>query len=142
MSGNGVSAAQAGPPAFKDAPLPDQCPPPDALPPGDTLFIRLVPTDSPTAADFLSCHLEGKTPQRRTDPCAWRAVSFFLESTPKEVLSDIASFRNHANKKFKAYIRVTDTSGVVKVGPDGNHVSFWMYDTFAPETVVEKTEAL
>jgi len=139
MSGDGTPAAA---PVFKDAPLPDQCPPAEAVPPGDILLVRLVPTDIPTANDFRLCHLEGKTPQRRCDMCAWRACSFFLESTPKEVLAGIASFKNHADKKFKAFVRVGPDSGVIRVWPDGNHVSFWMYDTFLPENAVERVEPI
>jgi hypothetical protein len=127
---------------FKGNPLPDACPPADAVAPGDGLFLRLVPTDKPTPNDFLSCFLENKTPPRRYDACVWRACSFFSEQTPKEKLTDIASYKNHRDKKFIAFVRISNDSGVVKVAEDGHHISFWMYEPFAPETKIEKIEPL
>lgn len=130
-------------PTYKDGPLPEACPPADAIAPGNILLLRLVRTDHPTADDFLSCRLEGKTPPRKQyDPCVWRAVSFFLDSTPAEKIADVAKYRNHADKKYVAFVRANQQSGVIKVGPDGHHVSFWMYEQFQPETVVEKVEPL
>jgi len=136
------AGADAGAPAFKGAPLGDQCPPADSIPPDDALFIRLVPTDTPAADDFRSCHLEGKIPGRKCDPCLWRAVSFFLEHTPPEDLADLAKLRNHTDKKFKAFVRVGPDSGRIKISPNGTHVSFWMYETFSPEIAVERIQAI
>jgi hypothetical protein len=129
-------------PGFRDDSLPASCPPADAAAPPDSLLVRLVSSGTPCANDFRSCHLEGKTPPRRHDPCVWRACSFFVETTPDYVLADIAKGKNHLDKKFKAYIRVNQGSGVIKLSSAGNHVSFWMYDTFSPEDAIEKVEPL
>jgi hypothetical protein len=141
-SPDGADPQPAAAPGFKGAPLPPSCPPADATPPGDTLFVRLVSSDSPTANDFRSCALEGKTPPKRHDPCVWQACSFFTEDTPAYVLADIAKGKNHLDKKFKAYVRVNHASGVIKLSTAGNHVSFWMYNSFSPEGAVEKVEPI
>lgn len=133
----------AAAPAFREAPLPDACPPPDAAQPTSRLLVRLVRTDPPTAEDFRSCHLEGKTPSRKDhDPCAWQGCSFFAEETPREKIDGIAKYKNHADKKFLAFIRIDEQSGVIKIGPDGHHTTVWLYAAFVPENSAEKVVQL
>lgn len=135
-----VMAAPDNPPEvqYKGGALPIGCPPLDATVPPNTLFLRLVSTNAPCADDFRSCALEGKTAPLRCDPCTWLSCSFFSEDTPREKLADIARFKNHSDKKYIAYVRVNNDSGLIKVGSDGHHISFWMRQTFSPESSIEK----
>ncbi len=129
--------------AYKDGPLPSGCPPSDAPFAEDAVFLRLVTTNPPAAADFRSGHAEGKKKPKKCDDCRWMACSVWKVGTPRERLADLAKLPNLSDKKFVAFINVKASYGhMMPHDTDANHVSFWMYASFKPEGAVSKTEPL
>jgi hypothetical protein len=128
---------------YKGHPLPADCPPVDASDAGDGIVLRLVVTDPPTASDFLSGHVEGKTQPKKCDDCRWRACSVWDAGTPYEVLSGLAKLPNLRDKKFIARVKVSKQCGRLKpFDSDPRHMSFWMRQSFLPEKAIDRVDPL
>jgi hypothetical protein len=130
-------------PTYKGHPLPNDCPPADATHPLDGILLRLVRSQNVSSDDFLSCHAEKKIQPKKCDHCRWRACSVWVEATPIEKLSGLTKLPNLAHMKFVAHVAVDASAGRVKPHEkDKQHLSFWMADTFSPETAVKKVHPL
>jgi hypothetical protein len=122
--------------SYKGGSLPERCPPEDAINAPDGHLLRLVAQNPCTADDFRSGHAEGKKQPKKCDMCVWMAYSFWVETTPKEKLADLAKLPNLRDKKFIAVVKVNASCGMVKPHQDKEHLSFWMRDSFEPEKAV------
>lgn len=142
---NGANGSSANTPQYIGAPLPTNCPPSDAKSLEKQIVLRLVPTGTATANDFRS---GAATPNRKRpkgcDECQWHACSVYLSGKEtKQRLKDLTGFPNLRHMKFIAHLEVGADSGMAKPWPnDPNHISLWMFATFAPNGAVQKCEPL
>jgi hypothetical protein len=121
----------------QDTLWPADCPPNDALSVPHGVYLRLVSANPATAADFQSGHVGGKTRPKKCDECRWRAGSVFLSTTLHDKLAGMVKLPNLSSMKFIAHVQVTKTCGRLKPhDKDKDHLSFWMYNSFHPETAV------
>jgi hypothetical protein len=128
---------------YREKPLPAACPPSDASDAPKGTVLRLVANSPPVQDDFRSGRAEGKKKPKRCDDCTWCACSVWLSSTKKEVIAGLTKLANHRNKKYIAHVQIDAKSGKTKPHDgDGNHVRFWMYETFDPVAATVNVEII
>jgi hypothetical protein len=113
--------------------IPADCPPDDAVPATDPVY-RIVKTDPPTAADFLTPHETGRLKNR--PPCLRCALSVYL------TLQDAVAMRDYLPVlgNFIAVGEIADL-GVAKLteGMAPSHTTWWPFaevDRHTPFKVV------
>jgi hypothetical protein len=133
--------AKAAVKQYREKPLPAACPPNDASDASNSVVLRLVTSNPPATDDFRSCQAEGKKKPHKCDDCTWCACSVWLSSTKREVITGLTKLANHRNKKFIAHVQINSASGKTKPHDgDGNHIRFWMYESFDPVSATVKIE--
>jgi hypothetical protein len=130
-----------GMPVYKDQDTlwPAECPPNNSLSVPLGVYLRLVPANPVTAADFQSGHTCGKKRPKKCDECTWRACSVWLSTTLHEKLAGLTKLPNLSDMKFIAHVEITIPCGKIRPhNKDKDHLSFWMHNSFYPEKAVIK----
>ena len=120
--------------------LPDGCPPNDAMDTCEMSLLRLVPSASPTEADFDSHAKLGKVLPKGVCGCRWASCSMFKAIRGEHIPVAITKLPKVRNKKLThiAEIRIDQNSGKFKEADTGNcHVDLWMYAGFDPMSAIK-----
>lgn len=118
--------------------LPDQCPPADAVENEIGQAYRIVFGDPATVEHFKSHAALGKKPPSDMDECRFASCSLFTSLDRVKSVAQLPKLR--AQGPILAEVTIAHGSG--RWIAHGDHIDFWMYDTFDPiAAIVSMTDA-